>query len=717
MFLLALAGTAHAGTPTLPNIPAYTTNVTQAPYNASGDGVTDNTTVLNQAIHDVNARGGGTVEIPGPGVYLTGPLTMKSKINLQIDAGATLRMLPYGTWPTTTPLLTSSSLSDLELSGGGGIDGQGAAWYTSDPGSGLYMLSFSSCNRVLIQNLTISNAPAQQIVFKGKNGNVTIQGITIKTPSSHVTPPAKNTDGIDLVGTNCVVQNCSISTGDDNIALGSSSSGAVASDILVTNCAFGDGHGMSIGSNTAGGVSNLVVVNCTFNGTDYGIRMKSDNASSGGSGEGGITQNLSYYNLGMTNIRYYAILIYSYYSYDSSPSGITPAIAASQPVAAVTSNTPVWRNITISNLTATVASGGEAGMIWGRTELPATNIVLAGVNISAPANFNLYNAYGVQFLDSHITLPSGTTFTVYDAGLVISNSAPGADVFSLDGLAGTNSLALYNARARMGDAALLGVNPLMLSASTLSNSVGVSLPSSSVIGFVAGTNPANVAVAGSLALNSTLNVTNGGSFGSSNYTLFTYTGTLSGSPVLGTTPPGYTCRLDTNTARQVNLDVSPPPSAPAITNPPAGRVVLAGSNVVFSVGASGSAPLSYQWWFNATNRLAAGTNVSLTVSNAQGSNAGSYSVIVTNSLDSATSAPALLQVFASAVPTLGSAAMAANGQFSMGVTGVPSLSYAVQASTDLTNWTPLLTNTAPFVFTDTNTPFFRERFYRAAFVP
>ena len=82
------------------------------------------------------------------------------------------------------------------------------------------------------------------------------------------------------MGTNCLVQNCDISTGDDNIALGTSTSGVTAADILVTNCAFGDGHGMTIGGNTAGGVSNLTVINCTFNGTDYGIRMKSDNVTS-----------------------------------------------------------------------------------------------------------------------------------------------------------------------------------------------------------------------------------------------------------------------------------------------------------------------------------------------------------------------------------------------------------------------------------------------------
>ena len=552
--------------PALPNIPAYSTNVTQAPYNADGHGVITNTTAIQNAINDVSGLGGGTVEIPGPGIYLTGPLTMKSKINLQIDAGATLRMLPMAGWTGTSPLLTLTSLHDVEISGGGSIDGQGAAWWAGNPGSGLYMIYFTSCNTVLVQNVTISNAPAQQIVFKSsKGGNITIQGVTIRAPSSHAGTPSHNTDGIDLVGTNCLIQNCDISTGDDNIALGSSSSGVPAANILVTNCTFGDGHGMTIGGNTQGGVSNLTVINCGFNGTDYGIRMKSDNATSS-PGAGGVAQNCYYLSNSMSNIRYQPILIYSYYNEVGTPSGITPATAAGEPIGS--SSFPIWRNIVISNLMATVASGGEAGLIWGRTEAPATNITLININITAPANFRLYNVKGLQVVDSQIKVTGGgNTFSIYNAQFTITNSTLVTNVFSMDGLAGTNSLALYNTRAAMNNSTAIGISPLTLSASTLSNSTSLALPATSVANFVLGTNNATVAVAGNLALTNTLNIATNGGFGPGTNTLFTYTGTLSGSlPTLGSTPGApYTCSLDTSIAGQVNLIVSLP-APPAPTN-------------------------------------------------------------------------------------------------------------------------------------------------------
>jgi len=52
-------------------------------------------------------------------------------------------------------------------------------------------------------------------------------------------------------------------------------------------------------------------------------------------------------------------------------------------------------------------------------------------------------------------------------------------------------------------------------------------------------------------------------------------------------------------------------------------------------------------------------------------------------------------------------------QMSFTVSGVTGSQYVVQASTDLTTWTSVQTNTAPFTFTDTNTAAFKQRFYRA----
>jgi polygalacturonase len=350
-------------------------------------------------------------------------------------------------------------------------------------------------------------------MLKNGNGDITIQSITINT--SRFSP---NTDGMDIGSTNMLIQNCNISDGDDNIEIGSSGS-AVAANILVTNCTFGNGHGVSIGGYCQAGVSNLTVINCTFNNTDYGIRMKSDYD------RGGTVQNLSYYNLGMTNITYAPILIYSYYDKYGTPTtaNITPAKAAATNAATITGTTPIWRNIVISNLTATA---GQPGMIWARTEMPATNITLSKLNITAIGSFDLYHAKGVQISDSQFHLTAlANTFTLFDTQVTFTNTSVSTNLIVLYGLTTSsygNSLALYNGiNATLSVTNTLGAGPLTLADSILSISNSFMLFPTTVLNYVLDPNADRVAVAGDLALGGTINVANGPGFGAGAYTLLT----------------------------------------------------------------------------------------------------------------------------------------------------------------------------------------------------
>ncbi len=92
-------------------------------------------------------------------------------------------------------------------------------------------------------------------------------------------------------------------------------------------------------------------------------------------------------------------------------------------------------------------------------------------------------------------------------------------------------------------------------------------------------------------------------------------------------------------------------SPPAITNAPASLGLWPGNTATFTVGADGTAPLSYQWWFNSTNRLLEATNAIWTVNNVQSTNAGSYRVVVTNAYGAVTSTVALLTLNPSLVVT------------------------------------------------------------------
>src|SRR5438552_4324338 len=85
--------------------------------------------------------------------------------------------------------------------------------------------------------------------------------------------------------------------------------------------------------------------------------------------------------------------------------------------------------------------------------------------------------------------------------------------------------------------------------------------------------------------------------------------------------------------------------APEIISSPSDQTVLAGGNARFAVSATGLAPLAYRWQFNGAT-IAGATNSVYTLTNAQPTNAGSYTVSVSNRLGIVVSSAATLSVCA-----------------------------------------------------------------------
>jgi len=401
---LAIAVSVSA-TPALPNINAgNVVNVSGAPYNAVGDGVITNTEAIQKAINSV-ATNGGVVEVPA-GSFLCGPLMMKSSVALQLDRGAVLKMLPYDRYPNKDfprNFISGSGLHDVEITGSGMIDGQGIPWWPLARVRGArrpIMISLSGCSRVLVENVTLTNSPMFHIAIHGHSSDVTVRGVTIRAnPSTDPVNPGHNTDACDVSGKNVLIENCDVSVGDDNFTCGGGTS-----DVLITNCTYGYGHGVSIGSPTAGGVSNITVINCTFSNTETGIRIKSDR------GRGGYVHDLHYMNLKMNNVGC-AILIYGSYMNTNRDyrdlNDLTAPIAASYPARPVMERTPIYSNFIFSNITATVQSGRRAGLIWGLPEAPVTNVLLDKVKITADKPFGIFSAQNVRLVDSQFITPHG----------------------------------------------------------------------------------------------------------------------------------------------------------------------------------------------------------------------------------------------------------------------------------------------------------------------
>ncbi len=144
--------------------------------------------------------------------------------------------------------------------------------------------------------------------------------------------------------------------------------------------------------------------------------------------------------------------------------------------------------------------------------------------------------------------------------------------------------------------------------------------------------------------------------------------------------------------------------APSINNDPQDQSALVGQDTSFSVLASGTAPLGYQWYYNTYTVLTNATSSVLTLTNVQLTDAGGYSVVVTNAYGSATSAVAQLTVNLPVAPSIvtqpqdqANILPGATATFSVIASGTDPLSYQWYYNTDT-----LLTNAIDSILTITN---------------
>ena len=103
---------------------------------------------------------------------------------------------------------------------------------------------------------------------------------------------------------------------------------------------------------------------------------------------------------------------------------------------------------------------------------------------------------------------------------------------------------------------------------------------------------------------------------------------------------------------EFKVEFIPGATSPSIDLDPQDQTVFVGDDAQFNVQASGTAPLFYQWYYNTNSVLTGETGSTLTVTNAQTSDAGEYSVLVSNAYGSVTSAVAQLTVNLPVAPSI-----------------------------------------------------------------
>ena len=385
---------------------------------AKADGKTLNTMLINHTVDRLSQAGGGTLFFPA-GTYLTGAIRLKSNITLELEAGATLLFsdnfddyLPFMEvrhegvmMKSFSPLISAMDAENITIKGEGTLDGQGKAWWTEffriyvdlekngmrelnkyqplwereNDVEALYaetnedwhgtlkrrffrppFIQPVRCRRVRIEGVKIINSPFWTVNPEFCD-NVVVTGVTIHNV------PSPNTDGINPESCrNVHISDCHISVGDDCVTLKSGRDaqarrlGVPCENITITNCTMLSGHGgVVIGSEMSGSVRKVTISNCVFDGTDRGIRIKSTR------GRGGVVEDIRVSNIIMSNIKREAVVLNLKYS--------------EMPVEPMSERTPLFRDISISGLTAVGVK--TPVKIVGLEEAPVTDIILRDINV------------------------------------------------------------------------------------------------------------------------------------------------------------------------------------------------------------------------------------------------------------------------------------------------------------------------------------------------
>ena len=293
-------------------------------FGAVADGKTDCTTAIARAIGACAEKGGGRVVIPA-GEFLTGPIHLKSNVNLHLETNSVLKFStdPKAYLPAVftrfegiecynySPLIYAFGQKNVAVTGEGTLDGQAdetnwLAWKRTGARAKLVKMAddnvpveqrqfgeddhlrpsfveFIRCQNVLIEGMKIRRSPMWEI-HPLLSTNVTVRGVDILSHGA-------NNDGCDPESCRDVlIEKCIFDTGDDCIAIKSGRDtdgrrvGVPSQNIIIRDCTMRDGHaGTAIGSEISGSCSNVFVENCEMSSPNLvcALRLKS-NAARGG---------------------------------------------------------------------------------------------------------------------------------------------------------------------------------------------------------------------------------------------------------------------------------------------------------------------------------------------------------------------------------------------------------------------------------------------------
>ena len=256
------------------------------------------TSAIQKAVDECATAGGGRVIIP-PGTFITGPVILKSYINVFLESGAVLKgsenIEDYRTANRGRGIFYCEDACNVSITGDGIIDASGSNFYdfsmnhgspdfdrsltrqkedymkdgtffTDGPVRRISMpgmtIVFFHCTGVTLSGITVKDTPIWAIRF-GNCEDVLIEGITIR---NNVLIP--NTDGIHCTASrNIRISNCDIVAGDDAIVMTGFDKDENVPDYSMKE------QGEKTYGNKSVYAENMSVINCQLRSSSAGIRI------------------------------------------------------------------------------------------------------------------------------------------------------------------------------------------------------------------------------------------------------------------------------------------------------------------------------------------------------------------------------------------------------------------------------------------------------------
>lgn len=345
----------------------------------------DNAPMIQKAIDNVSAAGGGTVVVPA-GEFVTGPLELKSGVELHLEMGAKLLGYPDttayrkahivadGKKSKESGLIYAYQQENIAVTGLGTIDGQGGhvAFKTKvDPGNRPMIFLFRDCKNIVVKDVTLQNSAHWTQLYTECQG-VRVSGIKVYSHCNY------NNDGIDIESSDVVVTNCMFDCEDDAICLKALPE-KLCENITVSNCITATNcNAIKLGTASIGGWRNVNISNITVRRASEDNFRRWQTKLTGITApvtvisgiavevvDGGIAENINISNVAMTDVQTPIFIRMARRHESSRPGG-------SQ-----------MKGITISNVTA-VSESMMSSSITGVPGLYPENIYLSNIDITAP---------------------------------------------------------------------------------------------------------------------------------------------------------------------------------------------------------------------------------------------------------------------------------------------------------------------------------------------